>query len=460
MKEKGRFAVMEEEKKKKLIKLGSDILSDALLKLAEHDDMAERMVERLTSDPEDIIKRFRRKISGLKRRKRFIHWRESRKFAAELDNILEDLEQVKPAPCVGMVLIASFLETDHAVFGNCDDSSGYISDVYRYGARSLFAQYASSCPDKKQVLDILIKTYSDDPYSVREGLIDKGLEILGEEEAKNAIHFFELLAEEEEDEYQKHHFHRAIESLARQTGDAKLFENIRLQSQEEPGISSCLDIGRVYLESSDPKKALEWIDRIPSFETFMDRERRELLQEIYGQLGDSRKEAEMAWLTFRKSRSLHTLDELLKVIGEEKREQVIEDEAGYIIDDGKTDYSDIQFLIDVGKFDEAEICILVMAGTKSLNGHFYETLLPMAKAMESEGRMLAAYVIYRALLESILERKFYKAYPHAARYLVKLDFLAAEIEDWQDLGEHGMYHVWLNQVHGKKSSFWKHYRGE
>lgn len=248
-------------------------------------------------------------------------------------------------------MIASFLETDQTIFENCDDSSGYISDVYRYGARSLFAQYASRCPDKKQVLDLLIKTYSNDPYSVREGLIDKGLEMLGEEEANNAIHLFELLAEEAEDEYQRSHYLRAVESLARQTGNAELFECIRMQSQEEPGVSSCIDIGRVYLESGNPQKALEWINRIPAYETFMDRERREILQEIYGQLGDS------------------------------QREQVIDDEAGFIIDDGKTDYSDIKFLIDVKRFDEAEICILVMAGTKTLNGRFYETLLPMAKSM-------------------------------------------------------------------------------
>ena len=265
-------------------------------------------------------------------------------------------------------------------------------------------------------------------------MIDKGLEMLGEEEANNAIHIFELLSEEVEDEYQKGHYFRAIESLARQTGNAELFERIRMQSTEEPSVSSCIDIGRVYLESGFPQKALEWINRISSYETFMDRERREILQEIYGQLGDSQKEAELAWLSFGKSRNLCTLEKLLKVIGEEKR--------GLVID------------------DEAEICILVMAGTKTLNGRFYETLLPMAKSMESEARMLAAYVIYRALLESILDRKFYKAYPHAAKYLKKLDHLAAEIEDWQDLGEHGMYHVWLNQVHGKKSSFWKHYRGE
>jgi len=451
---------MSDERKNKLIDLGTDVLADTLLKLAEHDNRAERLVERLTSDPNDIIKKFRRKISGLKRRTRFIHWRESKQFAAELDELLEDIEEVNPEPCVGMALVASFFETDQSIVGNCADSSGHIGDVYRYGARSLFAQYASGCQDKKKVLDVLMKTYSDDPYGVREGLIEKTKEMLGTEDAKNAIHFFEMLAEGEGDEYKKRHFQRAVESLARQTGDAKLFEKTRLESLEEPGTAAFLDIATVYLENNEPRIALEWINRISKYETFMDQERRNLLQQIYGQLGDSRKEEEIAWLSFRKQRTLQTLENLLNIIGEEKREQVIHDEAGFIIDDGKTDYLDIQFLIDVRQFDEAEICIQVMAGTRTINGDYYTILLPMAKAMESEGRLLTAYVIYRALLESILERKFYKGYPIAAKYLAKLDFLASEIDDWQDLGEHGMFHVWLNQVHGKKSSFWRNYRGE
>lgn len=134
-----------------------------------------------------------------------------------------------------MSLVSSFLETDRAILGHCHDSSGHISDVYSYGARSLFAQFASRCPDKKKVLDLLIKTYSDDPYGVREGLIEKSLEMLGRDEAKNAIYLFEILADTEEDEYRKRHFQRAIESLAAQTGDAKLFEKVRLESKRQPG---------------------------------------------------------------------------------------------------------------------------------------------------------------------------------------------------------------------------------
>ncbi|MDX2432440.1 MAG: hypothetical protein QNK35_15995, partial [Bacteroides sp.] len=79
---------MEEGKKKKLVKLPPEVLADALLKMTEHDDMAKRLVERLISEPDVIIKSFRRKISGLKRRKKVIHKKESRRFAAELDHLL------------------------------------------------------------------------------------------------------------------------------------------------------------------------------------------------------------------------------------------------------------------------------------------------------------------------------------------------------------------------------------
>ena len=451
---------MNEDRREKLIGLEPEVLADALLKLADYDDKAERLVERLISDPEHTIRNFRSRINGLKRRKRFIHRRESRQFAEELADLLDGLESADPEPCLGMELVAAFLETDHVIYNNCDDSSGYISDVYRYGACSLFADYASRCCNTKKTLDLLIKTYSNDEFGTRDGLLDNAADLLGEEETKNAIHLFEVMADEEKDEYRKYHYQLAIESLARQIGDAGFFEKIRLQRQPDPGANTCLDIARVYLESGDPETSLKWVERIPDNESFMFYDRIDLLTQIYGELGDTGKQAEMAWINFRTFRSLNSLDRLLEIIGEDKRDQVIEEEAGNIIDDEKTNDSDVQFLIDVKRFEEAEICILVMAGTRTLNGDHYSSLLPMAKAMEAEGRNLAASMIYRALLESILERKYYKAYPHAARYLRKLDTLADGIKDWQDLGNHEKYLSWVDLAHGKKSSFWKHYRGE
>lgn len=423
---------MNDERMNKLISLGPGVLTDALLKLADYDEKAERVIERRTSDPDDIVKKFRSRINGLKHRKRFIHRRESKQLAEELADLLDDLEAANPEPCLGMKLVATFIETDHVIYNNCDDSSGYISDVYRFGARNLFAEFASRCKNRKKILDLLIKIYSDDRFGTRDGLIDHAADFLGDEETKNAIHLFEILADEENDEYRKRHFELAIESLARQTGDAGLFEKIRLQHQPDPGISSCLEIARVYLENGDPDSALKWVERIPAEESYMSYQKTDLLQQIYGQLGDTGKQAEMAWINFRTFRSLTSLENLLEIIGEDTRERVIEDEAAFIIDDVKTDYSDIKFLTDVGKLDEAEICILAKAVTGTLEGQYYSTLLPFAHAMETDGRYLPASLIYRALLDSILERKYYKAYPYAARYLRKLDTLAENIEDWPE----------------------------
>lgn len=55
--------------------------------------------------------------------------------------------------------------------------------------------------------------------------------------------------------------------------------------------------------------------------------------------------------------------------------------------------------------------------------------------------------------------KFYKGYPHAAKYLRKLNALSEKIEDWENLGNHLELLTWLEDVHGKKSSFWRHYNG-
>jgi hypothetical protein len=50
--------------------VGAVVLADALIDLANHDDLAADMVERLSSDPQELIKKVKRKITGLKRIKR------------------------------------------------------------------------------------------------------------------------------------------------------------------------------------------------------------------------------------------------------------------------------------------------------------------------------------------------------------------------------------------------------
>jgi hypothetical protein len=66
---------------------------------------------------------------------------------------------------------------------------------------------------------------------------------------------------------------------------------------------------------------------------------------------------------------------------------------------------------------------------------------------------LTATILY-ALLDDILNRARSPAYGHAARYLEKLDALAAHGDAASSIDPHHAYRAALSQKHGRKSGFW------
>ena len=93
---------MIDDRKQKLIDLGSDTLADALLKLAVHSDEADDLIEQLIATPKENVQRFKKKLSGLKRSRRFIDWRGAAGFARELEMLLEDLKSGVDDPLTGV----------------------------------------------------------------------------------------------------------------------------------------------------------------------------------------------------------------------------------------------------------------------------------------------------------------------------------------------------------------------
>jgi hypothetical protein len=78
---------------------------------------------------------------------------------------------------------------------------------------------------------------------------------------------------------------------------------------------------------------------------------------------------------------------------------------------------------------------------------------PAAETLELD-HPLAATILYRALLDDILGRARSPAYGHAARYLEKLDALAAHGDSASSIDPHHAYRAALSQKHGRKSGFW------
>jgi len=102
--------------------------------------------------------------------------------------------------------------------------------------------------------------------------------------------------------------------------------------------------------------------------------------------------------------AVETLEELLSVIGKDKQDEIISKEAVAILSNNKLNETDARFLIAVDKIDDAETYLIDCAD--QLDGRFYDGLIPLAESMENENRHLAASMIYRNLLSSILQRGY------------------------------------------------------
>jgi hypothetical protein len=164
---------------------------------------------------------------------------------------------------------------------------------------------------------------------------------------------------------------------------------------------------------------------------------------------------ELLYRRFRSCRSVDALQEFLDVTGRDKQEKVIAVEVEMILESDTFREPDVEFLVPIGKSDKAEEYLIARADR--INGDYYARLLPLAKAMESENRNLAASLLYRSLLVSILERSYTKAYSHGVRYLKKLDSLAAKTTDWKNFEDHEAFKNSILQTHGRKKSFWSKY---
>ena len=443
------------DRKQKLIDLGPDALADALLNLAVHSDEVDDLIEHLISTPKENVQRFKKKLSGLKRRKRFISWHESAGFSRELEMLLQDLKSGVDDPLTGVELIAAFYEADNTVFEMCDDSSGNIGDVFRYDAKELFVDYAKRCEEKQKIADIILKVNQKDNYGIRDTLIDCAGECLPEDVIRTMIATLQKWAGKEKDEYGKRHHLMLIESLARQIKDATLFEKTRIASWGKLSTAALIDIARVYFESGNDESAHSWLKKIPEGETYRVYERDELLEDIYQKQGDSEKLTELLFQKFRSYHSTDTLQALLDVIGHDKKDEVVADEVEQILKSARLSESDAEFLIAVRRIEEAEEYILKRA--EQLDGNLYSTLLSLAETMESEKRNLVTILIYRSLLISILERGYTKAYPYGIRYLKKLDKLATKVADWKEFNHHEDFKAQIIEAHGRKRSFWSKY---
>ena len=156
------------------------------------------------------------------------------------------------------------------------------------------------------------------------------------------------------------------------------------------------------------------------------------------------------------SYSIDALQALVDVVRQNKREALIAESVANIQSSSTFEESDAQYLVDIRKIDEAEEYLLKYAG--QFNGRFYTDLLCLAQALKKEHRYLAASLLFRSVLMSILERGYAKAYHHGLDYLYELDELALSIGNFTPFIEHDIFKQQIIKAHFCKRNFWSNYK--
>ncbi len=114
-------------------------------------------------------------------------------------------------------------------------------------------------------------------------------------------------------------------------------------------------------------------------------------------------------------------------------------------------YAALRFLIEWPRLDLAER--LVAERHDEWDGRRYEILAPAAEALAS-AHPLAATILYRALINAILERGQSLAYPRGARYYSELEALAPREDRGWPIDPPRTYEAELRRRHGRKAGFW------
>ena len=417
-----------------------------------------RGAHRVTHNAE-ALRRFTKALSLLQNRTRTYSLPESLALAEDLKCTLDYLHFARLEPREGVDYACRFFETDTAVFSTCDDSWRHVRHTFCTRARDVLVRYASQCDDKPWITDRIFIMLLDDKYDVRSSILRFTSEFLPVSELRELVERFLAQAEISSDNARKIFYHSRIRALARELKDGLLYERSTRSLAELEGCAipnpNCVEIARVYFDAGDTMAALSWLKRIPGDDLLSDAGGDCLMCEIQQRLGNQEEVERYALRIFRCYRSAEGLDYLLESFGKEKREQILADETRIILQYPEFSYRDAKFLIDLGFIDDAEVFVFRTAAT--LNGWHRDPLGTIFEAMEAAGKPLAATVIARALLRSVLTEGNPERYDAGLSDLEKLEALAPSVKDWQGFPSHADYLQEIRKLHEGRPEFWMRY---
>lgn len=467
-----------------LMELGPVKLAQLVLGEAERDAAFRKRVSTALAakkGPESVAKIIDRRLGALEKARSFIDWDKARAFrddlAATVATTADELGTAAPGMAVDRLV--RFIATHESVFERVDDSSGRIQDVYDQAIADAGALTSNLPQDDKALLpEKIMAALGDTSHGYLVDAARAVIEHLPADVLRNWEAELARLQEDQEAEDRRSK-DRYIFSSSRQYHDIRqiIADNlgdldglIALEENKHPNPQDTIGIAERLLEAGRLEEALDWVRRHQSGglkvmavadladglkPRLVSSSRRTSLEAtILDALGQKNEALSLRWSAFETALDADMLREYVNALPDFEEFDALDRAFGHVLSSDRI-YSALAFFMEWPRLDLAAKKVLAHRG--KWDGGQYD-LLPSAADHLLQDHALAATILYRALIDDILDRARSKAYPHAVRYLKKLDALAAASDTDATCVEgvvtHVDYRAGLQKKHGRKMSFW------
>ena len=439
--------------------------------------------------PDTVAAMIDRRLSALEKARGYIDWQKRRAFAADLDatlaTILADLKPLDAGLALDRLL--RFLLGADATLERVDDSSGQVHAVYEAAAEAA-SGLAASLPADAAVrfatralaglegdgfgligglLVDLLPNLPAEALDPLDAALTEAVAVLPASEGKGAV--LAAGGQEWERRYQRHRLNRLRQVIADIRGDADGF--IAIEQEMSPERPDTVAVAERLLTAGRAADALDWIRRpqkrgmrvVTRADLIAgeidaegpDRAREAVEIRILDALGRKDEAQSLRWSRFEASLDSDVLRDYLARLPDFEDEDALERAFAYAAS-RKDPHGALSFLIRWPNLDRA--ARLVLDRRLEWSGRIWELLAPAAEALEPD-HPLAASILYRSLIDDILERGRAPAYGHGARHLARLSELSRELAPGDLSPSHEAYAAGLRKAHGRKSGFWSQVAG-
>lgn len=450
-----------------LAALGAEALAEVLIGHATTDPALRKKLSMLlagTEGPGKLAAEIDKRIKTIGRSRSFVDWNKLKPLVQELDHLRATIvtQLAGRDASRAIELLWDFIAIAHAVTARIGDGLGEVEELFGAAMGDLGRLSAAHSQGDPKALARRVLAYCErDGFGATDALIRHMSEALGAggraeirattEAALKAAPLVSAPHDWNADAHRRHLAFR-LALLADLENDADAFiAAIRAGAMES---THALDVAERLVVANRPAEALDWLDkprrRVEDEDEDEDGASTDLRITALEALGRKDEAQAVRWRHFEHFLSAEHLRAYLKRLPDFDDFRA-EQKALNVAAAHKQAARGLAFFIEWRALDHTNR--LVGERLTALDGRLYEVLRPAAETLE-EKFPEAASLLYRRMIESVLDRGSSKQYQYAARDFQSCVHLATRLPAPGSVESHAEFVARLRAAHGRKYGFW------